>query len=60
MIRVYWWEHNNKIGQYSSAKVHRSLEIKEKDPSKVPTSIDDYDIRIIPLEGLEPEYIEGI
>ena len=60
VIRVYWWEHNNKIGQYSSAKVHRSLEIKEKDPSQVPTSIDDYDIRIIPLEGLEPEYIEGI
>ena len=23
--QLYWWEHNSKMGQYSSAKVHRSL-----------------------------------
>ena len=23
--KVYWWEHNSKLGQYSSAKVHRLL-----------------------------------
>ncbi|MCQ4636031.1 type I-C CRISPR-associated protein Cas7/Csd2 [Anaerovorax odorimutans] len=60
VIGVYWWKHNNKMGQYSSAKVHRSLVIKEKDPSKIADSIDDYEIEIVPLEGLEPEYIEGI
>ncbi len=27
---VYWWEHNSKLGQYSSAKVHRSLQVKKK------------------------------
>jgi len=25
---VFWWEHNSKAGQYSSAKVHRSLTVK--------------------------------
>lgn len=25
--KVIWWQHNSKAGQYSSAKVHRSLEV---------------------------------
>lgn len=60
VISVYWWKHNNKIGQYSSAKVHRSLHIEQKDPAAIPTSIDDYDIKIDELEGLEPEIIGGM
>ncbi|GEK32995.1 type I-C CRISPR-associated protein Cas7/Csd2 [Kurthia sibirica] len=24
---VYWWEHNSKLGQYSSAQVHRALKV---------------------------------
>ena len=31
VLRIYWWRHNNKIGQYSSAKVHRSVHVKTKD-----------------------------
>ena len=27
--KVYWWEHSSKLGQYSSAKVHRSLHISK-------------------------------
>lgn len=27
IIKVIWWEHNNKYGQYSSAKVHRALKV---------------------------------
>jgi CRISPR-associated protein Csd2 len=27
VLTVVWWEHNNKSGQYSSAKVHRSLKV---------------------------------
>src|SRR5690625_163742 len=27
---VYWWKHNSKLGQYSSAKVHRSLTVEAK------------------------------
>jgi len=26
--QVFWWEHNSKAGQYSSAKVHKSLTVK--------------------------------
>lgn len=36
---VYWWEHNSKLGQYSSAQVHRALKIEltgdENQPIKV-------------------------
>ena len=60
VISVYWWKHNNKIGQYSSAKVHRSLEVKLVDEMSIPTSINDYEIKLEPLEGLEPEIIEGM
>lgn len=28
VLKVIWWEHNCKSGQYSSAKVHRSLKVE--------------------------------
>lgn len=60
IVKVYWWRHNNKIGQYSSAKVHDSLQIQQKEPEKLATCLDDYEIRLMPLENLEPEIIEGM
>ena len=30
ICRVYWWKHNCASGQYSSAKVHRSLQLEPK------------------------------
>lgn len=60
VVRVYWWRHNNKIGQYSAAKVHDSVIIALKDGVMIPTSLDDYDISGEPLPGLEPEVIEGM
>ncbi len=60
VYKVYWWKHNNQIGQYSSAKVHKSLEITLKEGIAIPTSINDYDITLHNLEGLEPEIIDGI
>lgn len=27
VLKVVWWQHNSKAGQYSSAKVHRSLTV---------------------------------
>lgn len=60
VVKVYWWKHNNKIGQYSSAKVHKSLQIKVKDSVTYPTSINDFDITTELLEGLNPEIIDGI
>lgn len=59
--KVYWWRHNSSYGQYSSAKVHRSLEVKEKEgQDKTPCCFEDYDIISHLLEGLEPEVYEGI
>ncbi len=47
---VLWWEHANKSGQYSSARVHRSLTVKD-DGS--------YDLDDKATPGLEAEVIEG-
>ncbi|MFB1050610.1 type I-C CRISPR-associated protein Cas7/Csd2 [Paraliobacillus sp. JSM ZJ581] len=55
--KVYWWEHNSKLGQYSSAKVHRSLKIEST--TETPKSIDDYEIELTNLEGLEAEVLDG-
>lgn len=42
VCKVIWWKHNCFGGQYSSAKVHRSLEITKKIEN--PRSIEDYHI----------------
>lgn len=60
VAHLYWWEHNCKDGQYSSAKVHRSLLVRQKDPSRVPESFSDYEVTLEPLEGLEPEILDGV
>ncbi len=46
--KVIWWEHNSKAGQYSSAKVHRSLTVRA-----------DGSYSLESLDGLIPEEIEG-
>jgi CRISPR-associated protein Csd2 len=57
VYRVYWWKHNSPNGQYSSAKVHRLLDVKPK--KDVPEGIEDYDITLKELPGLACEVIEG-
>lgn len=59
VYKVYWWEHNSKNGQYSSAKVHRSLEVKVKDGVEDPKDINDYHIELKHLDNLEPQVLEG-
>ena len=60
VVSVYWWRHDNKIGQYSAAKVHDSLKICLKEGVSIPASVDDYEIKLEPLPGLEPVIINGI
>lgn len=57
--KVFWWEHNNKIGQYSSAKVHRSVKL-ERTVDGLATSFEDYDIQVEPLEGLDVQVYDGL
>lgn len=49
VINVIWWEHNCPNGQYSSAKVHRTLQV---DPATGAVTTHD-------LPGLTPEIIPG-
>ncbi len=60
VVRLYWWRHNNKIGQYSSAKVHNSVQITPKDGVAYPKSVNDYNIMLEALDGLVPEIVDGI
>ncbi len=48
--KVFWWRHNCKSGQYSSAKVHKSLTVNADGSYMIDKSA---------TEGLEPEVIEG-
>jgi CRISPR-associated protein Csd2 len=48
VIKVVWWRHNSRAGQYSSAKVHRSLIVNA-----------DGTCQMSVLEGLTPEEIPG-
>ena len=53
---VYWWEHNSKLGQYSSAKVHRSLQVDMPEDAK---SFDEVTIQLNELDGLSVYELEG-
>lgn len=57
--KVIWWEHPNQTGKYSSAKVHRALQVSLKEGIKDPKSIVDYDITIEELDGIKTEIYEG-
>lgn len=60
VYKVYWWKHNCKNGQYSSAKVHRSLQVTLRPDVTEPKDIEkDYDIKLQELPGLAPEIIDG-
>ena len=46
--KVFWWKHSSKSGQYSSAKVHKTLSVNPEGSYELSN-----------LEGLEPKIIEG-
>lgn len=48
VIKVIWWKHNCKAGQFSSAKVHRSLIVNADGSNELGE-----------LDGLKPEIING-
>lgn len=48
VLKVFWWKHNSKSGQYSSAKVHNSLQVNP-----------DGSYQLAPLDGLTVEEIDG-
>ena len=60
VCKLYWFQHNCPVGQHSSANVHRSVHAKLKDSKRFPTCPEDYQFTVEPLEGLEPEVLDGV
>lgn len=58
VCKVYWWTHNCPNGQYSSAKVHKTLKIEPK--KNEPKCFDDYTVIVENIDGLVPEIYDGI
>jgi len=58
VCKLYWWKHNAQMGQYSSAKVHRSLHVVPN--VEMPKCINDYNISHEILDGLTTEIYDGI
>ncbi|MDP1645740.1 MAG: type I-C CRISPR-associated protein Cas7/Csd2 [Thiobacillus sp.] len=48
VLKVIWWQHSCKAGQYSSAKVHRTLTVNANGSYELAN-----------LDGLKPEEING-
>lgn len=60
VVKLIWWQHNNQIGQYAPAKVHRLLEIHLKEDVETPLSVEDYQITVQKLPDLACEVIDGL
>ena len=60
VAKLYWFQHSCKDGQYSSAKIHRSVKVAVKENIAVPSCVDDYIITLEELPGLAPEIIDGL
>ena len=58
VVELFWWEHNCKDGQYSSARVHRSVKVTPKSEDTIPSCVEDYDISVEPLDGLQVERLK--
>lgn len=52
VVKLIWWKHNCASGQYSSAKVHRTLRVSCDDQMNVLVNTND-------LDGLIPEVLDG-
>lgn len=60
VCKVVWWKHNSQLGQYSSAKVHRSLTVKVKENVETPVSFLDYECKVENLPDLEVAVYDGL
>lgn len=60
VVKLFWFEHNSASGQYSAARVHRSIKVQLKNSNVLPTSVEDYEITWEELPGLQPEILDGI
>lgn len=56
VCQLYWWKHDCKMPETSTAKIHRSVHIEEKDSGKKPSCFEDYTIYVDEIPGVsKPE-----
>lgn len=60
VCKVIWWRHNSFLGQYSSAKVHRCLQVQKKPEVAIPKCADDFEITVAEMPDLKVEIYDGI
>lgn len=60
VCKVIWWRHNSFLGQYSSAKVHRCLQVRKKPEIAIPKCADDFEITVAEMPDLKVEIYDGI
>lgn len=60
VCKVIWWRHNSFLGQYSSAKVHRCLQVQKKPEIDIPKCADDFEITVAEMPDLKVEIYDGI
>ena len=54
VVKLVWWEHNCPVGQYSAAKVHRSLRVTTDGTALPQVSVDE-----AAIPGLKYTLIDG-
>lgn len=46
LLKLYWWDHKTKLGEYSSRQVHDSVKIVRREGTDFPRSSADYEISV--------------
>lgn len=54
VVKLIWWEHNCESGQFSSAKVHRSLRVSVNEANEIKVDVDE-----AATPGLKAEITDG-
>ena len=55
--KLLWYDHGCKQGKYNPAVIYRSVNVIRKTDG-IPSSYDDYEIQVSPLEGITPEVFD--
>ncbi len=57
VLRVYWWEHDSKIGKHSPSKMFKSVQIEPKTDTL--TSEEDFEIKETPFPDVKEDIFKG-
>jgi CRISPR-associated protein Csd2 len=58
--KVFWWEHPNKLGSVSSAKIHNAIKVEKLSGVTEAKSADDFTIQVEEIEGVKLIELDGM